>query len=108
MSSSSFYYYVHPALCDQCNLRIVGIRHKCSVCADYDLCDFCLRHRLDAHAGGMHAFLIIEQPGDVPRLSHDEGSVALPVLISAKHEAKPAALVRPFHLESDLESVWQV
>jgi len=32
---------VHPAFCDVCEARIVGIRYKCAVRHDYDLCEAC-------------------------------------------------------------------
>ncbi|KAF7976604.1 hypothetical protein HWV62_6102 [Athelia sp. TMB] len=53
----------HTALCDGCQdgEHIVGIRWKCMVCEDYDLCDRC-------HTAGIHdehQMLKIEHPGDI-------------------------------------------
>ncbi|EKM50962.1 uncharacterized protein PHACADRAFT_262870 [Phanerochaete carnosa HHB-10118-sp] len=33
---------VHRAFCDGCENRIVGTRHKCLVCRDFDFCDACV------------------------------------------------------------------
>ncbi|KAJ1302722.1 hypothetical protein OPQ81_003037 [Rhizoctonia solani] len=32
---------VHSAECDACDKTIVGTRHKCTACYDFDLCDVC-------------------------------------------------------------------
>lgn len=40
---------VHNALCDTCKDQIVGTRHKCKSCKDYDLCDACYEKRLINH-----------------------------------------------------------
>jgi ribosomal protein S18 acetylase RimI-like enzyme len=52
-------------ICDRCDEFIVGPRFKCVVCADYDLCSFCMfsneRHESNDHRWS-HAFLIIHHP----------------------------------------------
>jgi len=50
---------VHSATCDYCEETIRGIRYKCSVCSDFDLCQKC--EKLEVHTE--HAFLKIERPG---------------------------------------------
>eukprot|EP01090_Pellita_catalonica_P012762 TRINITY_DN2852_c0_g1_i1.p1 TRINITY_DN2852_c0_g1~~TRINITY_DN2852_c0_g1_i1.p1 ORF type:complete len:514 (-),score=109.86 TRINITY_DN2852_c0_g1_i1:33-1574(-) len=50
----------HNAVCDGCNKRIFGIRYKCSVCPDYDLCEKCEVNSTAVHAG--HAFIKILTP----------------------------------------------
>eukprot|EP01087_Luapelamoeba_hula_P005033 TRINITY_DN1511_c3_g1_i2.p1 TRINITY_DN1511_c3_g1~~TRINITY_DN1511_c3_g1_i2.p1 ORF type:complete len:514 (+),score=139.30 TRINITY_DN1511_c3_g1_i2:117-1658(+) len=32
---------VHGAFCDHCDSQIVGVRYKCGVCSDFDLCQRC-------------------------------------------------------------------
>lgn len=45
----------HGVQCDQCFERpIVGCRHKCGVCENYDLCDTCYLQVAEGHPG--HAF----------------------------------------------------
>jgi len=46
-------------VCDECGVRnFVGTRFKCSICADYDLCQVC--HQNKVHS--MHEMTAIEQP----------------------------------------------
>jgi len=52
---------IHPnVICDGCSGKIIGIRYKCSVCPDYDLCSTC-----EAKSGihdPSHVFLKIPKP----------------------------------------------
>ena len=53
-------------ICDVCNAEIVGVRHKCLDCPDYDMCDKCISTpalRETHHA--QHQFFAIEKPGEV-------------------------------------------
>jgi len=52
---------VHPAICDACNQRIVGIRYKCTSCPDYDLCEACEVNSQTVH-DATHTFLKIRRP----------------------------------------------
>ncbi|CDO73092.1 hypothetical protein BN946_scf185007.g146 [Trametes cinnabarina] len=53
-------------ICDICNQEIVGVRHKCLDCPDYDLCEACLRTpHLRAQHHASHEFFSIEKPGEV-------------------------------------------
>ncbi|KAH9929671.1 uncharacterized protein B0H18DRAFT_995683 [Fomitopsis serialis] len=53
-------------ICDVCNDVIVGTRHKCLDCADYDLCSQCyaIPDVHSAHGSG-HQFFAIDRPGEV-------------------------------------------
>jgi len=56
---------VHRAWCDKCNQQIAGLRFKCLVCPDYDLCETCETTRDVTHP--THDFLVINRPGPCPR-----------------------------------------
>jgi len=55
---------VHPAICDKCNQRIVGIRWKCQTCADFDLCNTCRQSKEGSHE---HPFVKITAASYGPR-----------------------------------------
>ncbi|KAH9920249.1 uncharacterized protein BXZ73DRAFT_104766 [Epithele typhae] len=53
-------------ICDVCDREVVGVRHKCLDCPDYDMCENCIskpslrsQHHLE------HQFFAIEKPGEV-------------------------------------------
>nr|VWO94379.1 N/A [Ganoderma boninense] len=53
-------------ICDVCSVEIIGVRHKCLDCPDYDLCEECistppLRGMHPSH----HQFFGIKEPGEV-------------------------------------------
>ncbi|KAF8948629.1 hypothetical protein BGZ47_003563 [Haplosporangium gracile] len=54
---------LHLASCDICLNAIVGVRHKCFQCPDYDLCQGCLPLAHAHHRG--HTFIPISYPGQV-------------------------------------------
>jgi len=56
----------HPALCDHCDERIVGIRFKCNVCPDYDLCETC--EKLGGVHDKSHCFLKIHNSFELMKL----------------------------------------
>ena len=54
---------VHPGvICDGCKEFVRGIRYKCSVCGDFDLCETC--EAVDVHPE--HALLKIRRPSQAP------------------------------------------
>jgi hypothetical protein len=53
----------HGVVCDGCEMRgIVGIRHKCNVCDDFDFCSTCYNDKEKMQKHGNHAFQTIETP----------------------------------------------
>jgi hypothetical protein len=53
----------HPATCDGCDIAILGVRYKCSICPDYDLCSNCeeINAEKNFHPQN-HYFLKINRP----------------------------------------------
>ncbi|EGO20236.1 hypothetical protein SERLADRAFT_442372 [Serpula lacrymans var. lacrymans S7.9] len=52
-------------MCDNCNEIIVGIRHKCLDCEDYDLCGVCMGSGTAGRHNPFHEFFDIATPGRV-------------------------------------------
>ncbi|EKM61508.1 uncharacterized protein PHACADRAFT_112173 [Phanerochaete carnosa HHB-10118-sp] len=56
----------HPKIsCDGCNVRVVGVRHKCLDCDDFDFCSNCLNNpHMRVMHDSKHAFFPIDIPDD--------------------------------------------
>jgi next to BRCA1 gene 1 protein len=53
----------HNAICDGCDKYIVGVRHKCLDCPDWDYCDDCVTNAHFIHPD--HRFVPIYEPVDI-------------------------------------------
>lgn len=80
--------YYHAAVCDACDLNIMGTRWKCLQCPDYDLCAVCERKAHERHPAH-HVF--IELPRPLPE-SGWHVAFPLPELFDA-HSVKERAQV---------------
>lgn len=61
---------VHEATCDLCDKQIVGTRHKCMQCQDWDCCSACNVIAAKLHPG--HDLLCIDRAGILPEKLHAE------------------------------------
>lgn len=59
----------HRALCDGCDKRIVGDRHKCLACPDFDYCSACIKTSHQTHPG--HGFVPVYAALPVAVESHE-------------------------------------
>lgn len=55
--------YHEGFLCDGCKGEIYGIRYRCLVCDNYDLCETC--EKKGVHSETDHDFKIIDKPVDI-------------------------------------------
>ncbi|KZO96361.1 hypothetical protein CALVIDRAFT_114052 [Calocera viscosa TUFC12733] len=67
---------VHPATCDMCSSKIVGVRYKCVECPDYDTCESCFAITEEQHPE--HSFIRISNPTDYIHRSHGSSTRRLP------------------------------
>lgn len=59
----------HAAICDGCEKRIVGVRHKCLTCPDWDYCSDCHANAALNHRG--HRFVPVYETIAEPPSSHE-------------------------------------
>jgi next-to-BRCA1 protein 1 len=52
-------------ICDMCDSVVIGTRHKCLDCPDYDLCDACIAKGGAYTHEPFHEFIDIKEPGRV-------------------------------------------
>ncbi|KAG8709281.1 hypothetical protein FRC08_018434 [Ceratobasidium sp. 394] len=62
----------HSAACDLCSSRILGLRYKCTVRPDYDVCQSCFSITEEVHPG--HSFAKVYRQGDVVVCQSSESS----------------------------------
>ncbi|PRP82315.1 hypothetical protein PROFUN_10387 [Planoprotostelium fungivorum] len=84
---------IHWAICDHCQQRIRGIRHKCSDCRDYDLCNACVPNRDSVHPG--HSFHTIDRPACPFARQEVPQPAAVPEAVPAVPEVVEAVPVIP-------------
>ncbi|KAJ5624671.1 Zinc finger ZZ-type [Penicillium lagena] len=59
--------FKHAAVCDGCEKRIIGIRHKCMICPDWDYCQDCVSSASQNHPD--HRFVpIYDALAEPPRV----------------------------------------
>ncbi|KAL1966005.1 hypothetical protein VTN77DRAFT_4945 [Rasamsonia byssochlamydoides] len=59
----------HAAICDGCDKRIIGVRHKCLACPDWDFCWSCIKTAPETHPG--HRFVPIYEAIADPIPNHE-------------------------------------
>ncbi|KAJ5801369.1 uncharacterized protein N7518_003437 [Penicillium psychrosexuale] len=59
----------HSAVCDGCDKRIVGVRHKCLACPDWDFCPDCILTSSQSHPG--HRFVQVYETIGEPAREHE-------------------------------------
>ncbi|RHZ52523.1 ZZ type zinc finger domain protein [Aspergillus thermomutatus] len=59
----------HAAICDGCEKRILGVRHKCLTCPDWDYCSECVGNAAQSHPG--HRFAPLYEAISEPLQHHE-------------------------------------
>ena len=83
----------HQARCDACGSMIVGFRHKCTSCPDFDLCAGCYAapDTLEEH-GRDHAFRTIERPPEPPAQHRAVCDMCRARVIGIRHHCKSVSI----------------
>mmetsp|Transcript_27810 Transcript_27810/g.78735 ORF Transcript_27810/g.78735 Transcript_27810/m.78735 type:complete len:389 (-) Transcript_27810:210-1376(-) len=90
--------------CRACDGQVVGLRFKCAVCDNYDLCECCFRagqpeelHKLGSHNDQLHAWFLIRAPIKRPDAHSRFGSLwpYLPPRAAAPEPPAPRPVGRP-------------
>ena len=85
---------VHDVICDHCKaVPIIGMRYRCAMCANYDLCETCMKSKSWATHDPSHLFLAMSRPVDAgPSTPIDFTSFAIVAnRDGAKHAVQCAA-----------------
>ncbi|OJJ43374.1 hypothetical protein ASPZODRAFT_136220 [Penicilliopsis zonata CBS 506.65] len=62
-------HHQHAAICDGCDKRIIGVRHKCLACPDWDYCAECVLTASESHP--LHRFVPIYDAIAEPAHHHE-------------------------------------
>eukprot|EP01117_Protostelium_nocturnum_P001700 TRINITY_DN1209_c0_g1_i1.p1 TRINITY_DN1209_c0_g1~~TRINITY_DN1209_c0_g1_i1.p1 ORF type:complete len:628 (+),score=185.71 TRINITY_DN1209_c0_g1_i1:241-1884(+) len=68
----------HSARCDSCMKQIIGIRHKCQGCDDYDLCDNCYPIRTHNNSHQFETIIGREESSPAPNVALFQSPIAAP------------------------------
>ncbi|THH31949.1 hypothetical protein EUX98_g2227 [Antrodiella citrinella] len=77
--------------CDACSSTIIGMRHKCLDCPDYDLCQNCVNVGAKEAHNPFHPFFEIEDPGDFVHTVFSGNGERVPS--AARPETRPTPVV---------------
>ena len=79
----------HQCHCDSCGWKaFTGVRYKCTVCNDYDLCSPCYNRNVHDLT---HPFMQISKPGDKPTYLSARRKAPIPPKNTPPPTTKPAA-----------------
>ncbi|CAE6395557.1 unnamed protein product [Rhizoctonia solani] len=98
---------IHKAWCNNCSVRIRGVRYKCQDCFDFDFCNDCMRVESSLHHSGQHRFFVLRHPAKkyVPGLHNEIYIPDLPGMLTPDRIAgAQSSLPFPAINKSNLDS----